>query len=235
MGVMNTQSKHTFLLTLALASVLSLSPTAQGEIVVDHQPHNFGGFASDTEFLDEFGTPLWQRLADDFVLDADSTIRAIRYWGFYHQDDPPSTETFRIRFYGARPGDGLPDDSNIISEQSFTDPLREWTGRIIFSGVGPREFVYDVELPIPVGLIQGVVYWVEIVQVGDISTRFRWEDSVANQDGFAVINPLVADWFLPANNPATTAYQLSTVPEPATGMLLLLSCAVMLRFRRGRR
>jgi len=87
----------------------------------------------------------------------------------------------------------------------------------------------------PVSLIQGEPYWLEIVQVGGVSTRFRWEDSVTDQDGFAVINPLVADWFLPLNNPATLAYQLSTVPEPATVALLLLTYTIIPRLGRRRR
>jgi hypothetical protein len=232
---MNTQSKPTFLLTLALASVLSLVAAARGEIVVDHQPHNFGGFASDTEFLDDFGSPLWQRVADDFTLTEPAVTRRITAWGFYNLDDPPVTETMRIRFYGARDGDGLPDDGNIISEQAFIDPLREWTGRIIFSGVGPREFIYTFDLNEPVPLEANVPYWLELVQVGDVTTRFRWEQSVADLNGRAFINPIVGDWT--PGDPAVTdsAFQLDTVPESATAALVLLSYAVMPRCRRRRR
>ena len=213
-------------LPLVATCLLSLSSAARGEIVVDHPPRNFGGFASDTEFLDDFGFPLWQRVADDFVLGSDATIRQIQFFGFYHLDNPPSSETFRIRFYGSRAHDGLPDDANIISEQVFSDPLREWTGRIVFTGVGPREYSFALDLAVPVLLAQDVPYWLEIVQMGDPSTRFRWEQSEADLNGLAAINPIVPDW--QSSSPAITdaAFQLNTVPEPASALLVLLAGAL---------
>jgi hypothetical protein len=235
MGVMNTKTKPTFLLTLALGWVLSPSSAARGEIVIDRQPHQFSGSSSDTEFLDAFGFPFWQRSADEVVLSSPAVIRRVTFWGYYQEDNPPASEVMRVRLYGSRLGDGLPDEANILNEQSFVDPIREWTGRIIFAGVDPREYIFQMDLLTPIALAPNTPYWIEISQIGNSSTHFVWENSITETDGFAFTNPLVGGWRHTVNTNATLALQLSTVPEPATGALLILSCAMIPRFRRPRR
>ena len=87
------------------------APHARGPVVFDHPPLNSGGPASDTSFrLDPSPAELWQQLADDILLASPATIRRIVFWGFYGDtfipvpQPPPITETFRVRFYAARPG-----------------------------------------------------------------------------------------------------------------------------------
>jgi hypothetical protein len=209
---------------------------AMGQIVVvDHQPHPFGGGASDTLFVGPSGQPVWQRNADDFMLTAGDTIGTIKWWGFYNADNPPATETMRIRFYGARPGDGLPDDGNILYETSVQDHTRTWTGRLIAVGDLPREYLFQSALPTPVWLDAGTKYWLEIVQMGDLATYFRWENSSAQLNGHAFINDITLDWraTLPGST-ADSAFQLIAVPEPAVSVLFgLVSAAGFLR--RGKR
>ncbi len=205
-------------------------------IVVDHQPHPFGGGASDTLFSSPVnGQPVWQRNADDFMLAADYEIGTIKWWGFYNADNPPAAETMRIRFYGARPGDGLPDDGNILYETSVQDHTRTWTGRIVATGIGPREYLFQTVLPTPVFLEGGTKFWLEIAQIGDLSTTFRWEDSTSQSNGHAFINNITLDWrtTLPGGI-ADTAFQLITVPEPGS-LLLLGSCLTAGILRRGKR
>jgi hypothetical protein len=235
MGVMKTQRKSKLPLSLILGCLLSLVAATRGEIVVDHQPHNFGGFASDTEFLDDFGNPFSQLVADDFLLSDDIALRRIAFWGFYHDDAAPLTETMRIRVLGARATDGLPDDENIFVDEIFVNPLREWTGRIIFLGVAPREYRYSVDLESPALLYSGIPYWLEIVQLGDVASLFRWEFSRADENGQAFNNPIVGDWQATQSVTSDTAFQLDTVPESGTAMPLLFSYAILPRFRRVRR
>lgn len=212
---------------------------AMGQIVVvDHQPHPFGGLGSDTLFLGPGGQPVWQRIADDFILNGDYEIGTIRWWGFYNADNPPATETMRIRFYGARPGDGLPDDGNILYETSVQDHTRTWTGRIVATGIGPREYLIQAVLSTPVTLEVDTKYWLEIAQIGDLSTHFRWESSTADLNGQAGINSMTNAWL--STLPGTTvdaAFQLLTVPEPTTLALLVMGFAAQLarRGKRGRR
>jgi len=233
------------MLTSALILALLPLPTLAGPndiddlfrggetVIVDHQPLDSGGLAADTDYLDYFGNPTWQRLADDFVLAAPATISRLRWWGFYHWDDPPSQEEFRVRVYGARPSDGLPDESNIITEESLQNPARTWTGRHVSVTVSPREWLFDVELSSPWSLPANTPLWLEVIQIGDRDTHFRWEFSRADANGQAFINPLTVDWMHTQGITSDTAFQLIGVPEPST--LSVLATGAILVLGKGRR
>lgn len=203
---------------------------ASATIIVDHPPHPFGGPASDTLFLLFPGFTYSQRLADDFVLFSAEQVVSLNWWGFYDADNPPATETMRVRFYGAR-SDGLPDEGQLVSETTIQNPSRTATGRIIVTGHGPREFRYEAALASPASLDANTKYWLEIVQIGDTSTAFRWEDSGLSDNGeFAVINPGLADWEL-IDNQGDLAFQLY-VPEPNSLIVLALGLFCSLHRRR---
>lgn len=222
----------------ALAGEESWNDLMRGSgVVVDHQPLNTGGLGSDTELIDMFGNPAWQRVADDFQLSAAEPIGSIRWWGFYNLDNPPASEMFRIRVYGARASDGLPDEGNIVFQEQVNDPSRVYTGRQIATGVGPKEYLYTFELPTAVQIVGDTKHWLEIIQLGDLSTAFRWEFSVAENNGQAFINAATVDWRLTSTSGfnADTAYQLIAVPEPATSTLICIgSGAICLHVRSGR-
>ena len=209
------------------------SPRGAG-IIVDRPPLNTGGLGSDTEFIGMSGTPTWQRVADDVLLSAAQTvepIRRINWWGFYNENNPPVTETMRIRFYGARSGDGLPDDGNVIFEESFLNPTRTPTGRVVFVDIDPDEFMFQVGLSTPLSLTPDTPLWFEVAQIGDIDTTFRWEFStVPSPMGLAGINPITVDWKETAFN-AHNAFQLSTIPEPGS-CVLFLTAAFLIEHRR---
>ncbi len=201
-----------------------------GGIVVDHQPIQTGGPASDTEHLFG-GEPSWQLLADELLLSEAATIRRVNWWGFYYYDNPPATETMRVRFYDARPGDALP--GNVLFEESFLNPSRTATGEIIGAGGLPAEYLFEVDLTTPMLLEPDVPYWFEAVQVGDIDTTFRWEFSAADINGHAFINNNLPDWQHTTSLMADLAFQLSTVPEPGTLGLCLVG--IILLGRRSRK
>lgn len=204
-----------------------------GTVLVDHQPSNFGGLASDTLF-DEF--PGWQRVADDFSISQSAAIHKIVWWGFYALNILPTVDdTFRIRVYDQRPGDLLP--GAVLYEQSFSNVPRAWTGRFILDSGAPREFRYEVDLPLALVIPVATPHWLEIVQVGDISTRFRWENSNPSlpQNGKAVINPITAnmDWEYSLPQLTTnTAFQLISIPEPCTFGGFAISAVILVRRRR---
>lgn len=210
----------------------------QGEtLVVDHQPHRYGGLASDTEFIEAFGPPSWQRVADDFRLNATAEISRITVWGFYGHSfepapDPPSTETMRVRIYGVRPTDGLPGE--VLLEESLLDPVRTPTGFRIADGGLPLEYDYSVPLTHHFLALADTSYWLEFVQIGDSESYFRWEFSMAEANGQAGINPRTVDW-RSAGISADTAFQLWAVPEPATSIMVLLGmCALWTSRKRHR-
>lgn len=234
-GRMNSGLSRRFgtrLLAFGLALLGVTTPSVAGlveNVVIDHPPHPFGGLASDTLYA---GGHMMQRVADDFLLSEPAEIIKINAWGFYAENNPPATETMRVRFYGARPSDGLPDDSNILYEESFLDPPRTATGNLVFADVTADEFFFEFDLSSSAQLEPDTPYWLEVVQVGDIDSRFRWEFSLAELNGLAVINPGVGDWTA-VGLMGDAAFQL-LVPEPCV-LGLILFAGVLVGRRWGRR
>ncbi|MCK6455831.1 MAG: hypothetical protein L6Q92_04805 [Phycisphaerae bacterium] len=220
-------------LAVSLAGLVAARNT-NAQIIVDHQPTQAGGPGSDTQYVNMFGFETWAQVADDFELSAPATAHRLIWYAFYDRDNPPSTETFRVRLYGARPGDGLPDDGNIVYEQFFLDPTRVATGRIVFVSVDPREFRFEIDLPAPLALEANLPYWLEIVQIGDIATAHRWEYASAGRTGFAYKQPGFPDWTHSVIG-ADLAFQLLAIPEPSTLFSGgLLSCLYLSKRRRSR-
>ena len=217
----------------------SLGGPRDGEIVVDQQPLPTGGPGSDTAFEDDYPEPVWQQAADDILLVETAVIHHLVWWGFYggnfsgSTDPPTGPETMRVRFYDAKPDDGLPGGT--MYEESFLNPSRTATGRIVAANYGD-EYTFEVDLTTPFQLDAGTPLWLEIVQVGDLDSTFRWEYSPGDGTPYAFINPYVPDWtqsILTSN----VAFQLVT-PEPATLLLLALGCVLALKrngHRTGRR
>ncbi len=200
-------------------------------IVFSQPPAQISAFGSDTEFINAQGQPAWQLEADNILFTEPVTLRHLRWWGIYGGSGtpvtpPPETELMRVRFYGARPGDGLPDDTNIISEQTFLNPFRIATGEIVNVGGLPPEFEFETVLTTPVDLEADTLYWLEIAQIGDIDSFFRWESGFGLVGGKAFINQIVFDWqFVSGSH----AFELSTIPEPATASLVLWGAMLVAR------
>ncbi|OWY71514.1 hypothetical protein B7486_07440 [cyanobacterium TDX16] len=232
-GVVGLAVVHTALAGPVLDIDSDTMGLPRGSIVVDHQPFPTGGPASDTGFRDDFGMQFWQQLADDFVLSLDAIIRHVTWWGFYGSsftspaEQPPVTQTMRVRFYDARIQDGLP--GTVLFEETFVDPSYAWTGRQVLTGAVPNEYKFDVDLTTPFSLTASTPYWLEIVQVGSLQSHYRWEFSVAGRDGFAFRNDAAVNWAHTQNISANLAFQLSTIPEPGTAMLLLLGSSLAMR------
>jgi len=226
--------------TALAGPVLDIDPELmglpRGGIIVDQQPAPFGGSGSDTLGLDIFGQEIWQRAADNIVLDGAAIVGGINWWGFYGGEDqphlPPSgDEIFRLRFYGARPN-GLPAESMILYEESFLNPQRTWTGRRVLVQGEPNEYVYSVALSTPVSFAESELYWLEITQIGDIDSWFRWETGFGLVNQHAIINYLLTDWHMSSGS---YAFQLVAVPEPGSAMLLLFGSSLALRCARSPR
>lgn len=226
--------------TALAGPVLEIDPELmgipRGGIVVDQQPTQLGGQSSDALFMDSFGDPVWQIQADNFTLGADLSIAGLSWWGFYGGEDqphlPPSgDETFRVRFYTATPN-GLPDESSILYEESFLNPQSNWTGRRVLVQGEPDEFVYSVALSAPVSLAASELHWLEIAQIGDLNSHFRWESGFGVIPSRAVRNSLVPTW---RSISGSLAFQLVAVPEPGTATLLFFGSSLALRRARSPR
>jgi len=211
-------------------------PRGPGDgVLVDHQPHNFGGPMADTNGFESVGgEPIWQLVADDFSLPVDATIRRIVFWGFYNYGiEPTSNEEFEIEFHHPRSFDGLPGET--FYEATFLNPAREWTGRNVISAGGGREYRFEADLPSGLTLPAGEAHWLSLHQLGDPSTAFRWETSATPLplNGTAYNNPIVGDWRHTMSS-VNNAFQLSSVPEPSSLSSVLLYLVVFLRRPRRR-
>jgi len=213
---------------VALASV---SP-ASAQFIVNHEPYPLGGPGADTALPATQLPFAWNQAADNFQVPVEASVTHVNWWGFHFENVAPEFETTRIRLYRERAGDGLPGD--ILYEEVFENPERIDTGRTIVIGGGPHEYRYHVGLGVPMVLSPGIGYWLEIVQVGDPASGFRWEYSLAGGDGHAYVNNLVPDWQLPATYNGDLAFQL-VIPEPVTASMLLLGLVLAAGVRaRGR-
>jgi len=227
--------KH--LLTYCVIILLVPAAPSTAGVVVDHPPLNTGGLGADTDFFSDSGQQVWQQVADDILLDAPATVRRVVWWGFYGGNSsgtplpPEGPETMRIRFYDARPADGLPGDR--LFEETVLNPSRTATGRNVFTPLFSPEFIFQADLTTPFELAAGVPLWLEIVQIGDVDSHFRWEFSSGIKSPLAFVNPFVADWTLTSFN-ANSAFQLSTIPEPGS-LAFFAVCLGVLATRRGRK
>ncbi len=221
----------------AWAEPHTMEDLGRGGLVWDQQPLNTGGPGADTDFYSNSGQRVWQQVADDILLPSAATIRRIVWWGFYGGDfsgttlPPTGPETMRLRFYDARPGDGLPGQT--LWEESFLNPSRVETGGFVWAN-GGAEYIFEVDLTTPFTLDAAVPYWLEVVQVGDVDSHFRWEVSPGTGTPFAFINPFVPDWRRTTVT-ANVAFQLSTIPEPTALGLFVFGFILVTRRKRRRR
>ncbi|MBI5762946.1 MAG: hypothetical protein HZA51_05405 [Planctomycetes bacterium] len=209
------------ILLLVLSTIMPVA-LAEGGIIFD-QPHNpVHATGSDTIWFDPFNGNIWQLAADDFWFSQPSRVDRVVWRGFYGGDfygsyDPPTgVETMRLRVYGARPQDGLPGD--VIREQTTTDARRTPTGLVIG---GHPEFEYEMTLEAPLSADANTAYWLEVAQVGDPSSVFRWVYSAHAGTPFVVTNGHVPDWVRIPDGP-NLCFQLHGVPEPH-GLLLFVT------------
>jgi hypothetical protein len=224
-----------------LASLTILVPlaTARAAVFLDHAPDFSNGSGSDTGWNDIFGNHYWQQTADDFQLSSPVTLSTVAWYACYGDDlfsspppHPPSgNETIRIRLYNARPSDGLPGPT--LYEETFVNPSRVATGRHVGLPTFPTEYRFQATLSTTVQLQASEPYWLEIAQIDDNASLFRWETSSAPGGPFAVINEHLEDWnYVPGAN--HVSFQLMSVPEPALFLSIVPYAIVFLRLR-GRR
>jgi len=222
-------------LTLSVRAWASPADMLRGDgVVFDQQPDPAGGPLADTLALDEFGYEIWEQVADNVRLSEAATIRRISWYGFYGGDEqshepPAGDETMRVRFYSSRASDGLPGD--ILLEETFLNLPRTFTGRVVSVGGLPKEYLFEADLSTSMFLSANTVYWLEVVQVGDVNSHYRWEDGYGLVGRHATINYYPPDW---TSVSGSFAFQLSTVPEP-TSIAVLICAAFLARSRLGGR
>jgi hypothetical protein len=217
-----------------LGAPVARAATQADTLLHRQAPGRTFGISSDTAYIDDSGHPTSALLADRFLLSQSAAVCSVRWWGFYGgtgvlDPGPPSSESFRIRFFDDIAG--LPGSS--LYEAVLDNPARSWTGSLIGIQAARKEYFYQGTLPQCLVPAPGSTNWIEIAQLDDINSRFRWENS-NTLDGFAVQFPIGTPWRL-SSNPSQLAYELWT-PEPCSGVLFAGSIAgAVLRMERRKR
>lgn len=226
-----TRDRAWFFIALALFFASRADASIQTDLLIYRQlPNRTFGFDADTLNQNESGQLSGQLVADRFTLSQASEICQVRWWGFYGSslatqvEPPPLSETTRIQFYSDAAG--LP--GTVLVENTILNPSRQSTGVSIPTGPNPPEYVYQAPLLNCFSPQPGVPYWIEIAQLGDSASRFRWEGS--NGGEFAVRFPLETPYRL-IGGLGQLSYELRT-PEPCSGALFGLGFAYLLRTSR---
>ncbi len=202
-----------------------------GALIYSQAPNRAFGFASDTAFVNESGQIEGSVYADRFSVATPSSIGQLVWYGIYGPQFgpiqvPPASESFRVRFYdqdGSFPPTLPP--AGLLYEFNVSNPARTETGFGV--GAGFPEIRFVVTLPAPFLVQSNTPYWLEVAQVGEPESYFRWESSTGGERAFQY--PIGSAWQLAGGG--QLAYELR-VPEPGSGVLVGL-VGLMLR-RRGK-
>jgi hypothetical protein len=118
-------------------------------------------------------------------------------------------------------------------EESFLNVPRVWTGRNVIAAGGGKEYEFQVSLSNSFFAEADTKYWLEIAQIGDPASSFRWEFSQSPpQNGQAFNNEAVPNWMTTfPNSTSNTAFQLYSIPEPSSLALLGTSLPMLVRSR----
>lgn len=210
-GAVSTYGILTALIGCAFSSLVNAG------VIVDRPPIEWwGGPGADTAFYGgPDSVPEWELSADYFELASPDSISLITWYGFYGStfgggswDPPHGDEVMRIRFYDARLSDGLP--GSVLFEESFLNPKREVTG--MHTDDGQLLYRFQTRLDVEFSALPDRRYWLEIVQVDDIDSCYRWSFGESNTT-LAYFNLFYTDWRYHEFQ-GGLAFTLESVPEP---------------------
>ncbi len=220
---------------VAMVAVVLLAGTAAAEnILVFEQTPDFGIMGGPASMYQPCGYDYLA--ADDFVLDDNSAIVEVGWYGFpefWQYEDHTNMVGWTVAFYENEPAvPGFPDlPGTPIYEEYFSkeDCNIQWVDEFIPGG--PDAFSYGVDLSIPVELHAGDMYWVSIGAHLDpdhpYSDQWFMNYSMLEPAHLAQYSWSQGLWGQGMGN---TPFSLFVIPEPAS--LLLLGLGGLLACRR---
>lgn len=179
------------------------------------------------------------RHADNFVLGADSSIFAVRWWGLSEgvsHNDLSNFDSFTIEFYTNRTlpnGNIRPMDLIGSTIAGIGATNAQATGRTAPSGA--LEYVHELELSAPVELLAGETYWISVSvrSIDPSADAWQWQDSDDFDTRSSSFDYNQNRWVVLQDT--DSAFELIAVPAPSTGVVLLLGITgIQRRARRCR-
>ncbi len=202
----------------------------QGPIVYSQAPHDpvGNGFFSDGQAGQFWG----QRMADDMTFGAPTVVNGVRWWGaseFYYFPDYTNFHTFRIQFYGDNGGTpGAPIGGPIDTATAGTNPT-------IVGGGAFGQNLYQQNVKFPAMTLPAGRVWMSIGSLNNSPSGDGWVWlSSANlfNNTFAADIGGVDGVYQTFSGYGDLAFEIQTIPEPATMLLLGLGGIAALRRRR---
>ena len=216
---------------LALAALLLAAPAAAQTVflappLLDTAP------GSGTFTQGEPGTFYSQRIADNFVLDADAAVTGATWWGRsegFVFDDLTNFRAFSVQLWTS---DGQKPDTLLLDatiDTPDTNPVEVAT-----SFQGSAIYRHDVALP-ATDLQAGVEYWFTVGALfndtGSSADAYVWQYA-APDDRVVGLDRLDGNgWSRFTSLPADFSFAIS-VPEPATAATAGLAALLVVRRRR---
>lgn len=144
------------------------APGGGAEIVVNQLPNQVSALFSDAAFP--------QAIADNFILDVDTTIEGLVIWGIYFDSNTPVVDDFCVIFHT----DDAGAIGTMITTETAVPSVREMTGYQI---MGFDEYMHELTLATPVDLIAGT-YWLEFYNTTQYpdSDTWGWETGTLDPD-----------------------------------------------------
>jgi hypothetical protein len=231
---MNTSTPNPAVL---LAPLLILAGAAQSEIVYSQpttsNPANveFGwNSASEPRPTRNF------KHADNFVLEADSTISSVRWWGNSEgitNIDLSNFDSFTIEFYTNRTlpnGNIRPRDLFASTTLSTGATNAIATGRAAPNGA--LEYIQEATLGTEVSLLAGESYWIAISarSVNPSADAWQWQDSDDYDTLSSSFDYNQNRWIVLQDT--DSAFELISVPSPTSLSILAMGGLLAQRRRR---
>ena len=215
----------------AIGAALLCSASAAGEVVFSQGPLDNEADVGLGFFSHTAPTPTNSfRHADNFTLDADTPITAVRWWGSGSGDTGPGIDNvgaFEITIY--EHGFFYPGDALYTERFDLADTGANATGRV---GNGVNEYTHTASLASAFEAQAGTQYWVVIAAelTDSAGDGWLWADAQTGDGTSASLRYSTGRWSSTA--PYDSAFELITVPAPAATALLPL--ALMSTWRRTR-
>jgi hypothetical protein len=174
--------------------------------------------------------------ADNFQLDSPAQVDQINWWGISEGLVTPGLEnfdSFQIEFWTSftRPNGRFVPDSLITSETFSLDEINTIdTGRQAANGA--IEFKHQIDLTDPLALDAGTTYWISISarSIDGSGDAWQWQDADPT-------DTISTSWSYADNRwlyfeDTDSAFELISVPTPASSLMLTTGLAIFSRRRR---
>ncbi len=227
------QSTRSVAIMLALAAVTTAhAEIAYSQTLADLDSTDFGWFShSEPRATRNF------KHADNFQLSTSTQINQVNWWGMTEgvaSTDLKNFDTFQIEFYTSRTTNNnriKPDV--LIATESFDISQTNTTDTGHRTATGAIKYSHQITLTNTLSLDANTTYWIAISarSIDGSADAWQWLDSDLFGGASSSWDYANNRWL--ALQDTDSAFQLVSVPAPASSLAMVLGLAATTRRRRG--